>query len=307
MSVVQPLNFIQARFHFSRRFLTQPIALFIFFLSPLLNIFRIDVVQLKLIFWGQTYPFVFEYYRWIPIVFFAGVVIIALVSTIGGRIFCGWACPHNTLTELTRLIRKLIGLEPKHWKQKQLENKTPIFKVLNPVISLLFAVLTTYIMSTLLIFYFISPSFWLEQYSGQGEDLVIIIFTQGLLTLIGLFLIYAGHGFCKSACPYGLAQSLMAYVSEKLAPMEIRMHPENSIADCGACKGCQTACPVDLDPREFITAGAKLGAFDGCFNCGDCIDACRTIQNKKQTHQNGFLTFKLNPTRFLKTHPNEKL
>ena len=307
MSLSIPLNPFQYPFHNLRRWLTQPVSITLFFLSPLLNIFRLDVVNLKLIFLGTTYPFAFEYYRWIPITFFAGVLFIAIISTLFGRLFCGWACPHNALTENTRFIRKLIGIEGKSWQQKKREDASVLYKIFNITLSLLLALILTYGMSTLILFYFISPSFWLTEYQTQGDNFVIIMFSQGLITLIGLFLIYAGHGFCKIACPYGLAQSLMAYVSAKLSPMEIRMQPNLSSKNCGSCKGCQTACPVDLDPRQFEIAGAKLGAYDGCFNCGDCIDACNIVQLNKQSGLESFLGFQFNPNRLLKEHPAEKL
>ena len=57
---------------------------------------------------------------------------------------------------------------------------------------------------------------------------------------------------------------------------DLELAPDDPEPDhCGSCQACLKACFVDLDPRgqQLI-----LGFSDGCFNCGDCVDACRTVQ-----------------------------
>jgi polyferredoxin len=74
---------------------------------------------------------------------------------------------------------------------------------------------------------------------------------------------------------------------------------ENGISDdCKTCTGCQTICPVDIDPRKpealnlsGLQMSLRVGQFNGCFNCGECIDACKSIQQYKK--RDGLLSFQL--------------
>jgi polyferredoxin len=142
--------------------------------------------------------------------------------------------------------------------------------------------------------YFIPYAEMLALWQAGGNPATLMAVSLGLLTLISLFLLLAGHHFCRYACPYGMLQGTTAYLTGKFRPMEVRMRPDVSTNDCGGCHGCQSACPVDLDPRQFAPQnGAKLGFFDGCFNCGLCLDACHHIQAQKDTTQRGFLRFKM--------------
>jgi ferredoxin len=56
---------------------------------------------------------------------------------------------------------------------------------------------------------------------------------------------------------------------------------------------------VDVDPRKPELL--RVGQFEGCFNCGECIDVCNAIHAPKAIP--GFLTFSF-PSR---QHPQAKL
>src|SRR6476646_4248050 len=66
------------------------------------------------------------------------------------------------------------------------------------------------LLSLLLSFYVVPPNWALAQYAS-GHPHIALVFGNGLFVLIGLFLLYAGNDFCRTCCPYGLAQSVSAY------------------------------------------------------------------------------------------------
>ena len=76
-----------------------------------------------------------------------------------------------------------------------------------------------------------------------------------------------------------MAQGVSAYQEgSKFKPMEIKYEGVSIEEDCGGCKACRQVCPVEIDPR---VAPYKVGEFFGCFNCGECIDACKVVFSKR--------------------------
>jgi polyferredoxin len=128
--------------------------------------------------------------------------------------------------------------------------------------------------------YVVSPAWIVAQYLS-GAPHIALVFGQGLLVLIGLFLLYCGHDFCRTCCPYGMAQSISSYQSGKWRPLEVHFTGGDRAAACKTCSACQQVCPVDIDPRD--TGKLHVGQFEGCFNCGECIDACKTVFSKRDT------------------------
>ncbi len=58
--------------------------------------------------------------------------------------------------------------------------------------------------------------------------------------------------------------------------MEIRYVFGSDQSACKSCHACQTVCPVDIDPRN--PENLVVGVGEGCFNCGECIDACSYVR-----------------------------
>jgi polyferredoxin len=274
-------------FHTLRGWLVQPFFWAVMLLSPLFGVFRLDVIHQCLVVWGHTYPFSSTVLKWVPLGFFTVVLVIAAISVFWGRLFCGWVCPHNTLTEWTQPVRMLMGIGyPKSYRLRRRETMMPLGQWVHRGLSLLWALLITALISVLFIGYFVPFRWWIVQIA-DGTLPMVIYWSHGVLIVMGLFFLYAGHEFCRSACPYGLAQSLSAYLSRKWAPMEIRFLPGADTSPCKGCRACQTACPVAIDPRQ--PENLVVGIGEGCFNCGECIDACRYVRKGRDLP--GLLTF----------------
>lgn len=283
-------NPLKYRYYTLRGKLVQPLFWALVFLGPALDIFRVDMLSQTVVFMGRHLPFGFDTLMWLPIGFYGAVILIGVVSFIWGRLFCGWTCPHNTMTEWTRTLRAMVGREEKPRWMKLLLRNQPWLKEVFFWGSLLLALPLTFGLSLLLSFYVVSPAFVAEQYAG-GHPHIALVWGHGLFMLIGLFLLYAGHDFCRTCCPYGMGQSISAYhENSRWRPMEIAFTGDK-VDDCKSCQACSIACPVDIDPRMGTLSGAfKVGQFDGCFNCGECIDACKYIKGFKANP--GLLSFK---------------
>ncbi|WP_303673815.1 4Fe-4S binding protein [Vampirovibrio chlorellavorus] len=282
----QSSNPLKYRYHAFRGKLIQPFFWALCFLSPVLDVFRVDMIHQHLMFLGKPWPFAFENLKWLPIGFYGAVILIGVISFIWGRLFCGWACPHNTLTEWTHPLRAMVGLAPKPRWMKLILRDHPSFRFIFPALSPVLAILLTFGLSLLLCFYVVPPQWVIQQYAS-GHPHIALVFGNGLFLLIGLFLLFVGNDFCRTCCPYGLAQSISAYHEDSpWRPLEIQFQSSKT-EDCKSCTACQIVCPVDIDPRD--TGALKVGQFDGCFNCGECIDACKFIHSFKS--QPGLLSF----------------
>lgn len=280
-------NLLKYPMHVLRGKGTQPFFWALVFLGPVLDVFRVDMIRGHMMFMGTAYPFGWDTLMWIPIVFYGAVLVISIASFIWGRLFCGWVCPHNTLTEWTRPLRAMMRIEPKPRWMKLLVNRHKHLDELMMWFSPMLAIPLTFGFSLLLAFYIVPPDWVMDQYAS-GSPHIALVFGNGLFTLIGLFLLYTGHNFCRTCCPYGLAQSVSAYhENSRWKPMEIVFTGSNPADDCKSCTVCQQVCPVDIDPRR--KENLKVGQFDGCFNCGECIDACNYIHDFKK--QPGYLGF----------------
>jgi ferredoxin-type protein NapH len=279
-------NVFKYRYHTLRSKLSQPLFWSLVFLGPILDVFRVDMIEQRLVVLGRHLPFEFGVLMWLPVGFYGAVILIGIVSFIWGRLFCGWTCPHNTLTEWTRPLRAVFDPggnreEKPRWMKLALRDR-PWLKQVFWVVSPLLAMALTFTLSLLLCFYVVPPDFVLAQYAG-GHPHIALVWGNMLFMLIGLFLLYAGHDFCRTCCPYGMGQSVSAYhENSRWRPMEIQFTGDKA-SQCKTCQACRMVCPVDLDPRDgTLTGGFKLGQFDGCFNCGECIDACKYLHSFKQ-------------------------
>ncbi len=283
-------NIFKYRYHVLRGKLVQPFFWGLVFLGPALDIFRVDMIHQQLVVLGKHLPFVTENLMWLPIGFYGAVILIGIVSFLFGRLFCGWTCPHNTLTEWTRPLRALFrdwmdpagNREEKPRWMKLLLRRHPGLQGVFYGLAPLLAIGITFCLSILLSFYVIPPDFVLAQYVS-GQPHIALVWGNGLFMLIGLFLLFAGHDFCRTCCPYGMGQSVSAYhENSPWRPMEIGFTGDKA-SQCKTCQACQIVCPVDIDPRSgTLDGGFKVGQFDGCFNCGECIDACKFVHSFKK-------------------------
>lgn len=247
------------------------------------------MINMQLIWLGQAYPFEFTYVKWLPIVFYGLVVMIGIVSVVYGRLFCGWVCPHNTLTEWTKPFRAVFNLEPMPLAWQRVFNQYPALRHIFNIISLPIGIFICWQLTVILSAYIV-PWAWIQAQYSEGQPHIALLSGHIIYTLISLFLLYTGHEFCRNVCPYGMAQSVSAYQEGKWKPMEIAFTGESIENDCKTCTACQTACIVNIDPRK--SENLVVGQFYGCFNCGECIDACKQVHVKK-TDGAGLLKFEL--------------
>ncbi|PHS69700.1 MAG: cytochrome c oxidase accessory protein CcoG [Methylophaga sp.] len=236
----------------------------------------------------------------LTLLFFA--ILLAAVTSIAGRVFCGYFCFQTVWTDVYTFIEeKLEGNTP----QKALKfNKAPwsVDKITRKIAKhsmwLLIAALTGI---SFVAWFTEAFQLWRDLFSFQAPLFavgVIATFTGGTYLFAG----FMREQVCFWLCPYARLQGVMydqdtllpAYDAERGEPRgRIKKGQDNSAkGSCIDCNVCVAVCPTGIDIRK--------GQQEGCITCGMCIDACDSIMDKvkqprgliryasyKELHHNG--------------------
>ncbi len=289
---------ISRHFHVSRRII-QVLLLALWVLLPWLDIVRLDIQGgqgPRIVYFGQSYPMDFPYVLGLIIPFVILIWGIALLTYFKGRVFCGWACPYGSCVEL------FDGLSTAVWKGTNRQvaawmRRSPIHKwglrlgagltlALAPVVLALS--LAAYLVAPRQIIHAVFGTAW-----GQGGMIQATLLSWVALTVLISWLagFVVRFHFCRMVCIYGMGQAMVVSTAPEDQILRPRFLPDSTDA-CGGCQACLNACFVELDPRAKHLV---LGFGTGCFNCGDCIDICATVQGHKD--EASLLSFRSSPKR----------
>ena len=200
------------------------------------------------------------------------------LTTLGGRVWCGWVCPQTVFRVLYRdlIETKLLGIR-KRIKNKQADAKKSPKKIIAVAIWTILA----FIAAANFTWYFLPPEDFFVYLQDPTEHRVLF----GFVIAIAIFLIYdviiLKEDFCIYVCPYARVQSVM-YDEETIQTVynENRggkiYDEKHELIDqrneCTGCEACVTICPTHIDIRK----GMQLE----CINCLECADACTKVMGK---------------------------
>jgi len=186
----------------------------------------------------------------------------AVLALLLGKVFCGWLCPFNLMSEFADKIFRRVRRRP---AVKPNRNPRPF------VFWLIFCGLL------LLVFFSGLPLIALASMpgvlSGQAADWVfkgtlgLELFFVVLVVTIEVF--FKKRFWCNYVCPAGAALALFRFPQT----LSVRYNSEKCVQHCAAERTniniCNAACPLHLNPRQ-------KGLYPFCFNCGACVQACYT-------------------------------
>ena len=218
-------------------------------------------------------------------IYLAGLLIVCayglfLVTTVAGRVWCGFACPQTVYTELFLWIERRIEgarsarirLDRQPWNAEKIAKKTAKHAAWLAV-----ALWTG----------FTFVGYFTPVRSLMGEILAWRLGPwEAFWVLFYGFATYGNAGWmreqvCKYMCPYARFQSAMfdkdtLIVTYDRARGEPRS-PGGRVAggeagDCIDCTLCVQVCPTGIDIRR--------GLQYECIGCAACIDACNGVMDK---------------------------
>ncbi len=262
--------------------MSMTIALFVYFIASWITWDRGHELPNQAIFMdiANRKAYIFAIQIWPDELYYiTGILILAalglfIVTSLYGRLWCGYFCPHTVFVDLfVKIEHWIIGDRNARIRFAQLPMNSDKFKKL-------------FIMHSIWLIIGFSFAFGWVCYFYQARDLVndllnAKVSTNSALWLIGLtFSTYFFAGFirqrvCLYMCPYGRFQSAMLEDNTLIVTYhDNRGEPrgKNAEGDCIDCNKCVVVCPMDIDIRN----GLQLG----CIGCGLCVDACNSVMKK---------------------------
>jgi cytochrome c oxidase accessory protein FixG len=222
------------------------------------------------------------------IIFLTGILIISALSlflftAVGGRLWCGYACPQTVYTEIFMWIERRI--EGDRAKRMRLDMEPMSARKL---------LLKSAKHAT-----WIAVAFWtgftfvgyFTPIRELGAD-VLALHIGGWSAFWILFYGFATYGnagwmreqVCKYMCPYARFQSAMfdpdtliiSYDPERGEPRgagsKSQDRKSKGLGDCVDCRLCVQVCPTGIDIRN--------GLQYECIGCAACIDACDYVMDR---------------------------
>jgi len=192
--------------------------------------------------------------RTLDLVLLLSVLLPVVLALVCGRVFCGWLCPQNTLSELADAVAARLKI-----RRALSPAPTPKLRfVMLGIILLLAAVVGLPLISLLS-----APGILSVQAARVvlektvGAELALV----GLIVVVELFLVR--RAWCNLLCPVGTVLGLFRVrrTMKVVFSEEVGRH-------CTRCHACAQACQLGLDP----VAGSL---YPQCHNCGACIEACK--------------------------------
>lgn len=239
----------------------------------------IDMVHTRAYFFGiEIWPQ--EVYYITGLLILAAVTLF-FVTSLFGRVWCGYACPQTVWTDLFIWVERLVQGD-RNTRIKIDQSPWTIYKIYKKGLTHLIWLIIALCTGGAWVFYFNDAPTLLDQILHGDIHWSVGGWIAGLTFSTYLMAGFAREQVCKYMCPYARFQSAMfdkntliiAY-DEKRG--EKRGHHKSGESwegrgHCIDCNSCVIVCPMGIDIRE----GLQME----CIACGLCVDACNNVMDK---------------------------
>jgi cytochrome c oxidase accessory protein FixG len=218
--------------------------------------------------------------------YLTGILILAavglfFVTSLFGRVWCGYACPQTVWTDLFIWVERLVQgdrnqrmkLDASPWNFNKIWRKG-----LTHSIWLMIGFLT----GGAWVFYFNDAPTLLDNMLHFEVPMSVMGWVYALTFSTYLMAGFAREQVCTYMCPYARFQSAMFDKDTLIIGYDVqRGEPRGSHkkgdswenrGHCVDCEQCVVVCPMGIDIRE----GLQMQ----CIACGHCVDACNNVMDK---------------------------
>lgn len=268
-----------------RRSWVYGLLIFIFMVVPWIHfkgqqIILLNIPARKFVFFGETFfghdaPFLI-------FILLSFVLLMGFVTTVWGRVWCGWACPQTVFIQAIYSKIEKWTEGPARRRQKRDSGPWTIEKSFRKSVKWFLFLIVSLHLSHSFLGYFVGTRELLVLSSSAPSENFTLFFTMLFFTALFLFDFgWFREQFCIIACPYGRFQSVMmdessmviAYDDKRGEPRRDKHIAKEDEGDCVNCYQCVRACPTGIDIRR---GASQLE----CIACTQCIDACDEIMLK---------------------------
>lgn len=166
--------------------------------------------------------------------------LMAGLTVVGGRIFCGWVCPYGSLQDLfSKLGRKASGVGDVAVEDAAYTK----YIVLAAILAVYFHMIGWI---NIPIIYLISPS--------------IPSWAPLLLGLFLLTAVFSARTWCRFICPLGALMS----AGNKISPLTVKLDGKK----CTKCSACKKAC-IRVNKEKTVNPKST-----DCITCYECTQQC---------------------------------
>lgn len=218
------------------------------------------------------------------------------ITTLAGRIWCGYFCPQTVWVKLFLLIERFA--EGRWFKRIKLDKSTLTFeKFYRRGSKHLLWILLSFFTGFVFVSYFTPVKSLLDNLLHlrffKWSTFFILLFTVGTYINAG----WMREKICVLLCPYARLQGGMfdpdtLIISYDEARGEPRSHRhshiqhrdlrKSNLGDCIDCHRCFRVCPTGIDIRD----GLQIE----CIACAACIDACDNVM-KRLNYPKGLIRY----------------
>jgi cytochrome c oxidase accessory protein FixG len=242
--------------------------------------------KLQFHFLGLVYS-VSELYVMPFLLMFLFIGIFALTSMFG-RIWCGWSCPQTMFRVIYRdLIEStILDLRRIKNKQKDIDYNKKSNQIKKYIAVLLWFVITLIISSNFML-YFIPPEDFFVYLQNPLDHSFMFIFILTVALFLVYDIVFMKENFCVYICPYSRIQSVLydddtkqvnydynrggkVYENNVKSIFKVKEWSKNE--ECTTCEACVKVCPTHIDIRKGLQVE--------CINCLECSDACASVMGK---------------------------
>lgn len=205
----------------------------------------------------------------------SGILGIALITALLGRVWCGWMCPQTVYMEFVyRPLERLFD-GPPGVRHRPSKKSSPLRKVLKYFVYLL---VSAFLAHTFLAYFVGVKALAVWVTHSPFEHPTAFLLMVGVTALMMFDFSYFREQTCLVACPYGRFQSVMldrdslivSYDPKRGEPRaKGRREEGDGKGDCVDCGMCTDTCPTGIDIRD----GLQME----CIACTQCIDACDSM------------------------------
>ena len=215
----------------------------------------------------------------LPFLFITLFLSIFFLTTLAGRIWCGWSCPQTIFRAVFRdLLQTKILKIRKNIQNKQNE---PQGQILKRALAVGIWCVLALIIAANFMWFFVPPFDFFAYISEPSEHKILLAFWLGIAAWLVYDVVILKENFCVYVCPYARVQSVMfdsdtiqVIYNQKRGGViydgkEKFKKPKEDGALCTGCEACVRICPTHIDIRK----GMQLE----CINCLECSDACAKV------------------------------